>query len=177
LFAGLLSQSLSILRPYTDPLKLNNLTEYHIWGSEHVAKYSSDSKVEAAYVWILKVYRLPDPKIIKPGRWYFSLPEPIPTFGSLLVLNYDTFISILERIKNTLEASTIEKPTLKPIENVPSHDGIRDMIWGIGSYEGKISEKDYPIDNYQIDVIWKRIKADNPSHAFGVHIGGTSSRH
>jgi len=41
------------------------------------------------------------------------------------------------------------------------------MIWRIGSYEGKISEKEY-----QIDVIWKRIKAGNPSHAFEVHIGG-----
>jgi hypothetical protein len=68
-----------------------------------------------------QIYRLPEPKIIKikPGRWYISLPEHIPTSGSLPVLNDDTFTSILERIENTLEAPTIEKPTPKNHRKYP----------------------------------------------------------
>ena len=70
----------------------------------------------------------------------------------------------------------MRNPPPKTIENILSHDEIRDMIWRISSYEGKISEKEYQIDNYQIDVVWKRIKAGNPSHAFEVHIGGKANQ-
>jgi len=156
--------------------KLNNLLQHHIWSTDHVVKYFSDSKLEAAYIWVIKIYRLPEPKLIKDlGRGamtYADLSKPIPTSGAVPVLGDRELNSIVEGIKKALEAPSIEKPILKPPEELPNHDEIRDMIWEIGKYEGKVSEKEHPIDNYRIDVVWKRIKAGNPSHAFEVQMAG-----
>jgi len=156
--------------------KLGNLSQYHIWNMDHVMRYFSDSKLEAAYVWILIVYRLPEPKLIKDiGRGpitYADLSEPISTSGAVPVIDEKKFSSILEGIKKALEAPILQKPALKLTEKTLGHDEIRDMIWEIGKYESKVSEKEYPIDNYRLDVVWKRIKAGNPSYAFEVQMGG-----
>jgi len=55
---------------------------------------------------------------------------------------------------------------------VPNHNEIRDMICEIGGLEGWISEVEYPIDKMRLDVVWRRIRAGNPSYAFEVQVGG-----
>ena len=52
------------------------------------------------------------------------------------------------------------------------HKNIKRMIFEIGKFEGKISEVEYPINNWRLDVIWKRIRAGNPTHVFEVQISG-----
>jgi hypothetical protein len=59
-----------------------------------------------------------------------------------------------------------------PLPPLPSHNEIRDMMGEMGKFRGWISEVEYPIDNMRLDVVWKRIRAGNPSHAFEVQIGG-----
>jgi len=63
-------------------------------------------------------------------------------------------------------------PTIKEALEIPSHNEIRDMISEIGGFEGWISEVEYPIDKMRLDVVWRRIKAGNPSHTFEVQVGG-----
>ena len=70
-------------------------------------------------------------------------------------------------------AQPIEQaPTIKESLEIPNHNEIRDMISEIGGFEGWISEVEYPIDKMRLDVVWRRIKAGNPSHAFEVQVGG-----
>jgi hypothetical protein len=52
------------------------------------------------------------------------------------------------------------------------HDTIKEIIYNIGILQGKISEKEVNIDNYRIDVVWKRIAKGNPYIVFEVHIHG-----
>ena len=54
----------------------------------------------------------------------------------------------------------------------PKHDEIRNMIFEIGKFEGRISEIEYPINNLRLDAVWKRIRTGNPTHVFEVQIGG-----
>ena len=65
-----------------------------------------------------------------------------------------------------------EEAPKKEVPPVPTHNEIRDMIFEIGKFEGRISEIEYPIDKLRLDVAWKRIRTGNPSHAFEVQIGG-----
>jgi len=67
-----------------------------------------------------------------------------------------------------LKPAEITKKTVA----VPCHNEIRNMLYEIGKFEGWISETEYPIDSYRLDVAWKRIKAGNPSYVFEVQIGG-----
>jgi len=70
-------------------------------------------------------------------------------------------------------AQPLEKPpTIEGVLEIPSHNEIRDMISEIGGFEGWIGEVEYPIDKMRLDVVWRRIKAGNPSHAFEVQVGG-----
>ena len=52
------------------------------------------------------------------------------------------------------------------------HNEIRDMIYEIGRFEGRVSEKEYPIDNLRLDVVWKTIPSGNPRWAFEVQMAG-----
>jgi len=65
----------------------------------------------------------------------------------------------------------VEKPEAKPL-SVSQHRIVRDMIHEIGEIEGKISEREYPINHWFLDVVWKRIRTGTPTHTFEVQIGG-----
>lgn len=62
-------------------------------------------------------------------------------------------------------------PLVAPLPR-PDHNQIRDLVRDIGEMEGKHAEVEYPIDNYRLDVAWKRIKTGIPSHVFEVHLSG-----
>ena len=58
------------------------------------------------------------------------------------------------------------------VPEAPDHDSIRDLIREIGLMENKVSQIEYPMDGWRLDVAWKRVTAGFPSHAFEVQIGG-----
>ncbi|MCW4023587.1 MAG: winged helix-turn-helix domain-containing protein [Candidatus Bathyarchaeota archaeon] len=60
----------------------------------------------------------------------------------------------------------------KPIEKIPKHNELRDMIYEIGKIEGKIAEVEYTIDNWRLDAVWKTIPTGNPKWAFEVQLAG-----
>jgi len=79
-------------------------------------------------------------------------------------------IEVLEPFKKY--RLSFERAERKTPSWVPSHNEVRDMIHEIGKFEGRITEVEYPIDGYRLDVVWKKIKAGNPSHVFEVQMGG-----
>ncbi|MEM3709998.1 MAG: hypothetical protein QXL46_03730 [Nitrososphaerales archaeon] len=81
-------------------------------------------------------------------------------------------IVIIEPIEDNKYRFRFEKGEKLPPSEIPNHNEIRDMIHEIGELEGKVSEIEYRIDSYRLDVVWKRIKAGNPSHVFEVQISG-----
>ncbi|MEM2128026.1 MAG: hypothetical protein QXH67_07390 [Candidatus Bathyarchaeia archaeon] len=52
------------------------------------------------------------------------------------------------------------------------HNEVRDMIYEIGRFEGRIPEREYPIDNLRLDVVWKTIPSGNPRWVFEVQMAG-----
>lgn len=52
------------------------------------------------------------------------------------------------------------------------HNEVRDMIYEIGGFMGRISEREYPIDNLRLDVVWKTIPSGNPGWVFEVQMAG-----
>lgn len=100
--------------------------------------------------------------------------------------SYDPLPTIDEDIKRLIDSigvkpqKIIKKQKSKgktftvPLDDEKSlHDSILDMIAQIGVWEGKHSETEYEIGTLgRLDVIWKRIKAGNPTHAFEIQIKG-----
>ena len=48
------------------------------------------------------------------------------------------------------------------------HEEIKDRIISIGRKLGFISEEEYHIGDYRVDVVWKQMQDADPSHAFEV---------
>ena len=54
--------------PTNDPHKLRELSSYYVWTKEHVEKYFEDTKERKLNVLILRIYSLPEPRIVQPSR-------------------------------------------------------------------------------------------------------------
>jgi len=67
------------------------------------------------------------------------------------------------------ESEKWEKPTSPPSAD---RDLIKEMIYEIGLLQGWIAEKEYRLEGFRLDVVWKRVKQGNPTVAFEVQIGG-----
>jgi hypothetical protein len=67
------------------------------------------------------------------------------------------------------EAEKWLKPAKAPTAD---HDLIKEMIHEIGTLQGWISEKEYRLETFRLDVVWKRVKRGNPHVAFEVQVGG-----
>ena len=67
------------------------------------------------------------------------------------------------------ESEKWEKPTSP---STADHDLIKEMIYEIGLLQGWIAEKEYHLEAFRLDVVWKRVKQGNPTVAFEVQIGG-----
>ena len=55
---------------------------------------------------------------------------------------------------------------------IPKHNEIRDMLFEIGQFEGRIAETEYSIDNLRLDTVWKTIQSGIPKWAFEVQLSG-----
>lgn len=52
------------------------------------------------------------------------------------------------------------------------HRTIQELLVEIGKMKGFHVEKEYPLDNERIDVVWKRVPKGMPTYAFEIQIGG-----
>jgi len=66
--------------------------------------------------------------------------------------------------KNIVESEIEEKPL--------KHSEIQDIIMKLGNAYNLYSEKEYSIDGYNVDVVWKKIKSGEPSEAFEIQLRG-----
>ena len=156
---------------------LGNMKDLYIWTPEHVAEYFSD--VDAAFIWLLRTYRLSQivtiPDLGRGAITYANLPQSISASGAIPVLTEQAIQNMKEQIQASISGMRpkVEIPEKKVLEEPEiSHNQLRDMIRDIGLRENRIAETEYPIDGYRLDAIWKRIKGGTPSHVFEVQIGG-----
>jgi len=52
------------------------------------------------------------------------------------------------------------------------HDRAKEMIYEVGKIEKLISEKEYPMGQRRLDVVWRKVKESVPNYVFEVQIGG-----
>lgn len=70
-----------------------------------------------------------------------------------------------------------ETPTLivkTPVVEKPSltHNELQDLVFEIGKLNRFLSEKEYPMENERLDVVWRRVERSVPTYVFEVQIGG-----
>ena len=53
------------------------------------------------------------------------------------------------------------------------HNKIRDMLVEMGRMQGFSADKEYPMDNYRLDAVWRRIYTGVPTYVFEVQVGGS----
>jgi len=73
-------------------------------------------------------------------------------------------------LKELWDMGKPKEPSKKPPRSL--HDEIKQTLYEIGVLEGRVSEKEYPIDGERIDVVWKRVEGGYRYAAFEVQIGG-----
>ena len=139
-------------------------------------------------------------KVIYSHRFYFSIVHLLEdsawktqcfrsyngavsrhAFRGFSPVRKEMFITFIRKAEKqwaiNLEDKLGKIPPKKPVVKVPGklkpdHDLIKQMVYEIGRFKGKVVEKEYPIDNYRLDVVWKRIARGNPFSAFEVQVGG-----
>ncbi len=72
--------------------------------------------------------------------------------------------------EHDVEAEREDKEAQK--KGLPRHYDLRDMIQEIGKMKKLVSEVEYPIDGWRLDVIWRKPVRKNPDQAWEVQIGG-----
>lgn len=65
----------------------------------------------------------------------------------------------------SLQTSTVEKTSL-------NHTQLQGLVFEIGHLNRFISEKEYPIGNEKLDVVWRRVEKSVPTYVFEIQIGG-----
>jgi len=56
--------------------------------------------------------------------------------------------------------------------NRPDHDRIKEILYQMGVLQGKVSAKEYSINNKRLDVVWKKLPNSVPYIAFEIQFGG-----
>ena len=74
---------------------------------------------------------------------------------------YEAFRENLNYIISTGNDQKIDAAAIKTIEGGPAslgHNRIQEMIFEIGKLNRLISEKEYPMENERLDVVWRRVE-------------------
>ena len=110
--------------------------------------------------------------IKKKGSPYSYLRGTPANFQKPIPL--EDYRTIVAEIGNNPGASSLPAPPARKPKSAdgPSHDGLRGMIKEIGDMLGLVSQVEYGMDGWRLDVAWKRITTGIPSHAFEIQIGG-----
>lgn len=165
----------------TDSTKFLELDTQYAWTFSHVEDYFYKTKDKKLYLIIIRVLRLPKRALIEPSGpgsiVWVNLRRPISTQGCLPVLKDPEFEKVTENIKKVIgKASTVPLTTQTVEEQSreePNHTEIKNMIHDIGLCEERSPEKEYSIGALgRLDVVWKRIRLGNPTHAFEVQVRG-----
>ena len=82
--------------------------------------------------------------------------------------NFNYEIPIVDQIKT----ETIREKTLTGKPASLDHSRIQEIIFEIGKLNRLISEKEYPMENERLDVVWRRVEKSVPTYVFEVQIGG-----
>jgi len=89
--------------------KFKNLSEYYIWSPDHVMNYFKDEKVKSAYIWAVRVYKLPKPQSINDlgpgGVKYVYLPIEISTANTTPIMDDAEFQSLTNEIRHACTCS------------------------------------------------------------------------
>lgn len=64
-----------------------------------------------------------------------------------------------------LKTTALEKHPL-------NHTKLKQLIFEIGRLNRFISEKEYPMENEKLDVVWRRIERSVPTYVFEIQVGG-----
>jgi hypothetical protein len=62
--------------------------------------------------------------------------------------------------------------TSRTEEKAPNHGKIQDLVFQIGRLNRLISEKEYPMEEERLDVVWRRVERSVPTYVFEIQIGG-----
>lgn len=74
--------------------------------------------------------------------------------------------------------SQVEKVEPAPVETTEfellslGHSELQDVVFQIGKLNRLISEKEYPMENERLDVVWRRVEKSVPTYVFEIQIGG-----
>ncbi|MEW6685275.1 MAG: hypothetical protein AB1393_03600 [Candidatus Edwardsbacteria bacterium] len=80
--------------------------------------------------------------------------------------NYPIHISEKRKVEEvSQEIAKAEEPSL-------GHTKLQELIFEIGRLNRLISEKEYPMENEKLDVVWRRIDKGVPTRVFEIQIGG-----
>jgi len=61
---------------------------------------------------------------------------------------------------------------LQPSPQALSHSEVVELLYRIGQIQGRFPEKEFPLEDKRVDVVWRRVPRGAPSYAFEVSIGG-----
>lgn len=62
--------------------------------------------------------------------------------------------------------------TLVSEEFSPDHTKVKELVFEIGKLNRFVSEKEYPMENERLDVVWRRIERSVPTYVFEIQFGG-----
>jgi hypothetical protein len=80
--------------------------------------------------------------------------------------NYTISVSIENNIGIvSSRAAGVEKTSL-------DHTQLQELVFEIGQLNRFISEKEYPMENERLDVVWRRVEKSVPTYVFEIQIGG-----
>ncbi|MCD6368987.1 MAG: hypothetical protein J7L38_04230, partial [Thermoproteales archaeon] len=98
-----------------------------------------------------------------PGdRWSLFIFGETKTRG--VTYPYEKF----RRIWIEFETRNSSLPTVDRL----THDNLVDIIFKIGEMQGRFPEKEYPLEESRVDVVWRRIARGNPYIVFEVNLKG-----
>ncbi|MEM1635720.1 MAG: hypothetical protein QXQ80_00200 [Nitrososphaerota archaeon] len=58
------------------------------------------------------------------------------------------------------------------IVDKPDHEKIKEIIYQVGLIQNRFPQKEYPLENKRLDVVWKRTPKSVPSVVFEIQLGG-----
>lgn len=86
---------------------------------------------------------------------------------------YEVFAQKFKYIISTPEK--VEPPLVefvKPGQLSLDHARVQEIVFQIGRLNRLISEKEYPMENERLDVVWRRVEKSVPTYVFEIQVGG-----
>ena len=125
--------------------------------------------------------------VLEQDRWesdrisQFEVPLSIQEMRrGINLLSERTVEKIYEAFKQRFNYTVSPKEERKPPrpelvrdEQISlGHTELKEIIFEIGRLNRFISEKEYPMENERLDVVWRRIEKSVPTYVFEIQIGG-----